>query len=118
MRRLVAEYADIWNAWLGFTDASPESAAAQLTIIDAACREHGRDPNTLVATTALRGAMPGSGYVPRPDERPLSGPPREMAETLRGHARLGIAEVQVALTMGGADGVRAFAPVIEELRLR
>jgi hypothetical protein len=39
-----------------------------------------------------------------------------MAETLRGHARLGISEVQVALTMGGAEGVRAFAPVIDELR--
>jgi hypothetical protein len=39
-----------------------------------------------------------------------------MAETLRGHAQLGISEVQVALTMGGAEGVRAFAPVIEELR--
>jgi alkanesulfonate monooxygenase SsuD/methylene tetrahydromethanopterin reductase-like flavin-dependent oxidoreductase (luciferase family) len=116
MRRLVAQYADIWNGWLGYTDASPESAATQLRIIDDACREHGRDPLTLVATTAVRGAMPGSGYTPRPDERPLSGPPREMAETLRGHARLGIAEVQVALTMAGAAGVRAFAPVIEELR--
>jgi len=116
MRRLVAQYADIWNGWLGYTDASPESAAAQLRIIDDACREHGRDPNTLMATTAVRGAMPGSGYTPRPDERPLAGSPREMAETLRGHAQLGIAEVQVALTMGGPEGVRAFAPVIEELR--
>ena len=116
MRRLVAQYADIWNGWLGYTDSSPESAATQLKIIDDACVEHGRDPNTLVATTAVRGAMPGSGYVPRPDERPLAGPPREMAETLRGHARLGITEVQVALTMGGSEGVRAFAPVIQELR--
>jgi len=116
MRRLVAQYADIWNGWLGYTDARPESAATQLQIIDDACREHGRDPNTLVATTAVRGAMPGSGYTPRPDETPLAGPPREMAETLRGHARLGIAEVQVALTMGGPEGVRAFAAVIEELR--
>lgn len=116
MRRLVAEYADIWNGWLGYTDAGPESAAVQLGIIDDACRERGRDPNTLVATTAVRGAMPGSGYTARPDERPLAGPPREMAETLRGHAQLGIAEVQVALTMGGPEGVRAFAHVIEELR--
>src|SRR5436189_4691097 len=30
MRRLVAQYADIWNGWLGYTDASPASAAAQL----------------------------------------------------------------------------------------
>ena len=118
MRRLVAQYADVWNGWLGYTDASPASAAAQLQIIDDACREHGRDPLTLVATTAVRGAMPGSGYVPRPDERPLAGPPREMAETLRGHAELGISEVQVALTMAGTAGVRAFAPVIEELRGR
>ena len=116
MRRLVAQYADVWNGWLGYTDASPESAALQLRIIEDACREHGRDPNTLAATTAVRGAMPGSGYVPRPDERPLSGPPDEMADTLRGHAMLGIAEVQVALTMGGVEGVRAFAPVIEDLR--
>jgi alkanesulfonate monooxygenase SsuD/methylene tetrahydromethanopterin reductase-like flavin-dependent oxidoreductase (luciferase family) len=116
MRRLIAQYADIWNGWLGYTDAGVESAATQLQIIEDACREHGRDPNTLVATTAVRGAMPGSGYVPRSDERPLAGTPREMAETLRGHARLGIAEVQVALTMGGPEGVRAFAPVIEELR--
>jgi hypothetical protein len=60
--------------------------------------------------------MPGSGYTPRPDENPLQGPPTQMAETLRGHARLGVSEVQVALTMGGTDGVRAFAHVIEELR--
>ena len=116
MRRLVAQHADIWNGWLGYTDAGPESAATQLRIIDDACREHGRDPNTLVATTAVRAAMPGSGYTPRPDERPLSGSPKEMAETLRGHATLGISEVQVALTMGGPEGVHAFAAVIEELR--
>src|SRR5256884_8874117 len=118
MRRLVVQYAEVWNGWLGYTDAGPESAASQLGIIDDACRGHGRDPNTLVALTAVRGAMPASGYVPRPDERPLAGPPREMAETLRGHARLGISEVQVALTMGASEGVRAFAPVIEELRSR
>src|SRR5436309_2701289 len=118
MRRLVVQYAEAWHGWPGYTDAGPEPAASQPGMLDDACREHGRDPNTLVATTAVRGAMPASGYVPRPDERPLAGPPREMAETLRGHARLGISEVQVALTMGGSEGVRAFAPVIEELRSR
>lgn len=116
MGRLVAQYADIWNGWLAYTDASPESAATQLAIIERACQDHGRDPATLVATTAVRAAMPGSGYVPRPDERPLSGPPGEMAETLAGHARLGISEVQVALTMEGVRGVEAFAGVIRELR--
>src|SRR5437762_7259244 len=32
MCRLVAQYADVWNGWLGYTDAGPESAAAQLRI--------------------------------------------------------------------------------------
>lgn len=116
MRRLVAEHADIWNGWLAYTDASPSSAAEQLSIVDEACREHGRDPATLVVTTAVRAWIPGSGYVPRPDERPLQGNPEEMAETLRGHAALGISEVQVALTRGGVAGVEAFAPVIAALR--
>lgn len=116
MRRLVVQYADIWNGWLGYTDASRESAQRQLQIIDDACLEGGRDPLTLIATTAVRAAMPGSGYLPRPDERPLSGTPGEMADTLRGHAGLGVTEVQVALTLGGVEGVHAFAPVIDELR--
>jgi hypothetical protein len=32
--------------------------------------------------------------------------------------RLGVTQVQVALTMGGVEGVRAFAPVVEALRKR
>lgn len=116
MRRLVAQHADIWNAWLANTDSTASEAERQLGIIDAACREHGRDPASLVATTTVRCAVPGSGYAARPDERPLEGTPREMAETLRGHAALGISEVQVALTMDGVRGVEAFRPVIAELR--
>jgi alkanesulfonate monooxygenase SsuD/methylene tetrahydromethanopterin reductase-like flavin-dependent oxidoreductase (luciferase family) len=116
MRRLVARYADVWNGWLGYTNASAEAAADQWALIEQACLEHGRDPSTLVRTTAVRVAIPGSGYVPAPGEWPLQGSPQEMAEVLRGHAKLGVSEVQVALTMGGVEGVRAFAPVIEALR--
>src|ERR1700730_16524643 len=57
MRRLVAQSVDILKGWVRHTDASPPSAAVQLRIIDDACREHGRDPLTLMATTAVRGAM-------------------------------------------------------------
>jgi alkanesulfonate monooxygenase SsuD/methylene tetrahydromethanopterin reductase-like flavin-dependent oxidoreductase (luciferase family) len=116
MRRLVARYADVWNGWLGYTNASAEAAAEQWALIEQACREHGRDPSTLVRTTAVRVAIPGSGYVPAPGEWPLQGSPEGMAEVLRGHAKLGVSEVQVALTMGGVEGVRAFAPVIRALR--
>ncbi|MDQ6746605.1 MAG: LLM class flavin-dependent oxidoreductase [Candidatus Dormibacteraeota bacterium] len=116
MRRIVARYADIWNGWLGYTRASAEAAAEQWALVEQACREHGREPSTLQRTTAVRVAIPGSGYIPAPGEWPLQGSPEEMAEVLRGHARLGVSQVQVALTMGGVEGVRAFAPVIEALR--
>lgn len=116
MRRIVAEYADIWNGWLGYTDASPEAAGEQSDQILAACAEHGRDGATLLRTTAVRVNLPGSGYRPAPNERPLSGSPEQMADVLRGHAALGIRQVQVALTMGGREGVQAFAPVIRSLR--
>jgi alkanesulfonate monooxygenase SsuD/methylene tetrahydromethanopterin reductase-like flavin-dependent oxidoreductase (luciferase family) len=116
MRRIVAQYADIWNGWLGYTDASAEAARVQVEQIAGACREHGRDLGTLPLTTAVRVNIPGSGYLPAPGERPLSGSPEEMAEVLRGHAALGVQEVQVALTLGGPQGVRAFTPVIRELR--
>ncbi len=115
MRRLVAQYADVWNGWLGYTDASAEAADIQNRQIDDACREHGRDPQTLVRTTAVRVNVPGSGYSPAPNERPLSGSPEEMAEVLRGHAALGVEQVQLALTMGGREGVRAMVPVVRIL---
>jgi alkanesulfonate monooxygenase SsuD/methylene tetrahydromethanopterin reductase-like flavin-dependent oxidoreductase (luciferase family) len=115
MRRIVARYADVWNGWLGFTDASPEAAEIQSEQILEACAEHGRDPASLVRTTAVRVNIPGSGYRPAPNERSLSGSPEEMAEVLRGHAALGTTQVQVALTMGGREGVRAFAPAIRSL---
>jgi alkanesulfonate monooxygenase SsuD/methylene tetrahydromethanopterin reductase-like flavin-dependent oxidoreductase (luciferase family) len=116
MRRIVVQYADVWNGWLGYTRASAEAAAEQWAPVEQACRDHGRDPSTLQRTTAVRVAIPGSGYIAAPGEWPLQGSPEEMAEVLRGHARLGVSQVQVALTMGGVEGVRAFAPVIEALR--
>lgn len=116
MRRLVARYADFWNAWLAYTDASVESARTQTRLIDEACREHGRDPGTLGRTAAVRVLLPGSGYRPAPGERPLAGSPRQMADTLRAYGEEGIGHVQVALTLGGVEGVRAFAPVVEALR--
>lgn len=116
MRRIVAQYADVWNGWFGYTDASVEAAKYQSDQILVACAEHGRDASTLVRTTAVRVNIPGSGYRPAPGERPLSGSAEEMAEVLHGHGTLGITQVQVALTMGGREGVQAFAPVIRSLR--
>ena len=116
MLRLVAEYADVWNGWQGYTDASPEVGKMRAEQVMDALREHGRDPSTLVRTSSLRVNVPGSGYTGAPGEKPLSGDPEQMAEVLRGHEALGTAQVQVALTLGGREGVQYFATVIRAYR--
>src|SRR5262249_18329693 len=50
MLRLTAQYADLWNTgYMG----KPETMAAPLARIDAACREVGRDPATLGITALI-----------------------------------------------------------------
>jgi len=115
MQRLVAQYADAWNGWFAYGVGWPESVPPQRELIDAACREHGRDPATLARTAAVRVLMPNSPYTPPENERPLQGPPEEMAEALRGFAREGIGELVVALSPSTRESVQGFERVLRLL---
>jgi probable F420-dependent oxidoreductase len=116
MLRLVAEYADSWNAGLAFERSHPDRIPSLRDAVDAACRARGRDPATLGRTVAIRVAVPGQTVSIRfPGEEPLRGTPDEIAEALRGFAREGIDEVQVWLAPNGPAAVEAFAPVLERL---
>jgi len=112
MRRLVAQYADIWNGWLAYGVSWPEAVAGQRDIVDGACRAHGRDPASLEHTAGLRVLMPGSLYSPPAHERPLKGSPQQIAEALRGFAAAGLAQVQVALSPGTRGSVREFGKAL------
>jgi alkanesulfonate monooxygenase SsuD/methylene tetrahydromethanopterin reductase-like flavin-dependent oxidoreductase (luciferase family) len=115
MQRLVAQYADQWNAWLAYGISWPEAVAAERDLIDEACRKHGRDPDTLARTAGLRVLMPGSLYTPPPNERPLKGSPEAMAEALQGFAGEGITHLQVALSPGTLESVKGFGQVLRLL---
>lgn len=115
MKRLVVEYADQWNGWLAFTDSSPEGARAQIDQIHDACREGGRDVSSLSLTAAVRIQLPGSD-PPGPGERPISGDTSQIADTLQAYADLQVQQLQVDLSVGGREGVRSFAKVIQRLR--
>jgi len=110
MLRLTAQYADQWNGTIN-RRSRPEYVAPLREAIDAACREHGRDPATLVRTLSVGAAVAGRTA---PGE-PITGTPEEMAETLRGFAREGISHVQLWLSPTSRAGVDAFAPVLELL---
>ena len=123
MLRLVAQHADLWNAW---GRNSPEAIPQLRDRVDAACVETGRDPATLGRTVSVLADLPGKAGRPRereaalagtPEEREaaLAGTPEELAEALREYAREGIGHVQLVLDPNTLPGIEALGPVLELL---
>jgi len=94
MLRLAATYADLWNA------EGPLRRPADFVPLreagEAACAQVGRDPDTLGRSASVVINMPmRQGDPPQDGEQPKQSSPEEIAETLRGYAREGLALVQV-----------------------
>jgi alkanesulfonate monooxygenase SsuD/methylene tetrahydromethanopterin reductase-like flavin-dependent oxidoreductase (luciferase family) len=116
MLRLVARYADLWNAIFTLMPpvGRPEGVPAYTALLDAACREAGRDPATLARTVAIFARFDLPGQVEHPTRAtPLTGTPEELAEVMRAYARAGVAHLQVYLDPMTMAGLEALAPVLE-----
>jgi len=114
LRATVADV-DYWNGWHLWNQNSPAGSAALAAEIDAACREVGRDPATLLRTTAaLVRFEDGAGAVDQAHP-PITGGPDEIAQRFREFAAAGIAHVQVILDPNTTGGIEQFAPVLESL---
>jgi probable F420-dependent oxidoreductase len=119
MLRLAARYADAWNA--GWCSQSAR-AASLCAAVDQACRDLGREPRTLQRTVGVLvdvpGDQPSDAWMRawRASEGVIAGTPAEIADAIRGFARLGISHVQIALEPHTVAGIEAFAPVLEILR--
>jgi alkanesulfonate monooxygenase SsuD/methylene tetrahydromethanopterin reductase-like flavin-dependent oxidoreductase (luciferase family) len=114
MLRLTARYADLWNVdWRN----QPQEVATFNAAVDAACAEVGRDPATLIRTAGIMVNLPDHPAHPGldPTSPPLAGSPDDIAETLREHARGGVAHAQILLNTTSVAGIEAFAPVLEAL---
>ena len=89
MLRLTARYADAWNtAWLGNTDLLPERRSN----LEAACREVGRDPQTLEVTVGVNVRFE-EGDTPTDPQKALFGSAEEIAAGLKGYADAGVGHV-------------------------
>jgi hypothetical protein len=89
-------------------------------IVDEACRDVGRDPADVKRTVAVLVQLLGgtgrlAGDASQALTAPVRGEPAEIAETLRGFAREGIAHVQLVLDPITLESIRALAPVLVEL---
>lgn len=89
MRRLVSQYADIWNCWLASADSYPAAYAPIRDTVFEACEKHGRDPATLSQNVTCRICPPGGAAVSE-DMKPLAGPADEIADAISGFAALGV----------------------------
>jgi alkanesulfonate monooxygenase SsuD/methylene tetrahydromethanopterin reductase-like flavin-dependent oxidoreductase (luciferase family) len=120
MLRIALPHVDSWNVWFADTGNSPDGVAPLRDLVDAACREVGRDPAQVERTVAIHVRLPGGqgriqGDYAKADAPPLEGDPGQMAEVLRGYAREGIGHVQLVMDPITRGSIEAFAPVLRLL---
>ena len=112
MLRLAARHADQWNGWI-IDRSRPGEVPALRTAVDEACAEVGRDPDTLQRTLGIR--VDSLGGQSREGSGTLTGPPEELAESLRAFAREGISHIQILFEPSSLASIEAFAPTLEIL---
>lgn len=114
MLRLAAQHADRWN-WVSFEEPTPEHFAPLLGELDAACREVGRDSDSLERTLDILVAPTGEAdTLPFPGQ-PVMGSADEIAAALSALAKLGASEIHAWIWPPSPKTVEAMAPVIELL---
>ena len=80
MLRMTLPHVDVWNVWFADTGNSPDGVPPLRELVDAACREVGRDPAAVERTVAVQVRLPGGtgrvqGNYAKPGAPPLEGDP-------------------------------------------
>jgi alkanesulfonate monooxygenase SsuD/methylene tetrahydromethanopterin reductase-like flavin-dependent oxidoreductase (luciferase family) len=118
MLRIAAPHVQAWNTWYADTGNSPDGVAPLRELVDAACRDVGRDPAAIARTVAVHVRMPGGrgrtmGDTTTTDRIvPLEGEPEVIAAGLRAYGGVGVSEVQVVLDPIDRPSVERFARVL------
>jgi alkanesulfonate monooxygenase SsuD/methylene tetrahydromethanopterin reductase-like flavin-dependent oxidoreductase (luciferase family) len=114
MLRLAAQYADLWNT--GYMGA-PDTMTDKLTRISTACREVGRDPETL-GVTALIGLWFSDLQEKQPGafDKPLTGSAEQLAAAMRGYAQLGLQHIMFQVAPYTAEARKRLAEALQLYR--
>ncbi len=118
MLRIALPHAHAWNSWYSDTANRPAGVAPLRDVVDAACRDTGRDPDEIRRTVAVHVRLPGGrgrtmGDTATTDRIvPLEGSAERMADELRAYSDAGIAEVQAVLDPIDRPSIERFAAVL------
>ena len=114
MMGLVARFADAYNTvWHGHPRMLEEPFAA----LDAACREAGRNPSSVLRTSGTFVAVPGlEPDGAGPADQTLRGSAEELAEQLHAFHAAGAQRMTCILDPWSTEAIDRFAPVIGALR--
>ena len=114
MLRLVGQYADAYNT-VWHTDVS--QALPRFATMEAACREVGRDPATMLRTSGSNVLVPDAGDAPDAPASALTGSAQEIAEKIWAfHTDGGVSHMTVILDPWTTRGIEQFGKVIEKVR--
>jgi alkanesulfonate monooxygenase SsuD/methylene tetrahydromethanopterin reductase-like flavin-dependent oxidoreductase (luciferase family) len=114
MLRLVARYADAYNS-VWHSDVS--QSVGRFANMDAACREAGRDPSTLMRTSGSNVLVPDAGDAPDAPASAMTGSAQEIAEKIWAFRTEGrVSHMTVILDPWTTLGIEMFGKVIEKIR--
>jgi alkanesulfonate monooxygenase SsuD/methylene tetrahydromethanopterin reductase-like flavin-dependent oxidoreductase (luciferase family) len=118
MLRIAVPHVQAWNTWYADTLNRPEGVAPLRELVDAACRDVGRDPAEIERTVAVHARLPGGrgrtmGGTSTTDRiQPLEGDLDVMASELQAYAQAGVDEVQLVLDPIDRTAIERFARVL------
>jgi alkanesulfonate monooxygenase SsuD/methylene tetrahydromethanopterin reductase-like flavin-dependent oxidoreductase (luciferase family) len=113
MLRLIAQYADAFNAvW----HVTPEPIAQRFAEMAAICQEVGRDPATLTMTAGTQAYILSPGETAKEGERAIAGSQDEVIAAFQGFAAVGVQHLVVVIPDTTEERIASFAPVIAALK--
>ncbi len=115
MLRISLPHVQQWNAWYLTYGNRPDGLAPQRELVDAACREVGRDPADIERTVAAFVRLPGAERQRATETPAIEGAPEGIAEVLRDFAAEGIGHVQLVIDPVTPGGLESLVPVLEAL---
>lgn len=114
MKRLVAQYADVWNCWIA-EDTRLDLYRDSLRDITSACEKHGRDPATLAKNVGIGFVFPG-GNPELIGGNPITGSIAEITDQLAALLEEDADHYAVMLEPWTHDSIQHFAEIVQALR--